>query len=512
MRHFPFALALIAALTTLLPVAPAASAATARELYASALSSERTLRTPTRPQSPTLREFRGLMRRYQEVVRQYPRSGYSDNALWQAAGLALDAFERFGDSADRTNGERLLRLLEREYPSSSLVARLDERLESFEALATARLHPTLVHRIDRTPLERGVRVTIQLDAEVPYHHERLANPDRVFFDLHGTDVAPELEETTLSFSDDVVRKIRLGRHPDLTTRVVLDLDNVTEYSVFALYNPYRLVIDCVRGPGAPVPELTAAALAEPAAPAANSAGTFSLSRQLGLGVARVVIDPGHGGRDPGVQGSGISEADLVLDISLRLKALLASRPAVDVVLTRDTDAFVPLEERTAIANRHGADLFLSIHANASQDRRARGIETYFLNFASNPEAEALAARENASSGRTMARLQDLVQTIALNNKLDESREFAEIVQADLDQKLRPVNRQLRDRGVKQAPFVVLIGANMPSVLAEISFVSNRAEALLLKQDDYRQRIAQALFEAVLRYQRALKNVQVAAQP
>jgi N-acetylmuramoyl-L-alanine amidase len=208
----------------------------------------------------------------------------------------------------------------------------------------------------------------------------------------------------------------------------------------------------------------------------------------------------------------MSEAALVLDISLRLKALLASQPSIDVVLTRETDRFIPLEERTAIANRQRADLFLSIHANASTNRKARGVETYFLNFATNPEAEALAARENASSGRTMARLQDLVQTIALNNKLDESREFAEMVQGGLDQKLRSVNPQIRDLGVKQAPFVVLIGADMPSVLAEVSFLSNRAEALLLKQDDYRQRIAQALFEAVLRYQRTLKNIQVASQP
>jgi N-acetylmuramoyl-L-alanine amidase len=334
----------------------------------------------------------------------------------------------------------------------------------------------------------------------------------VFFDLQGTEAAPELLDATFSFSDDVVRKIRLGRHPNHITRVVLDLDNVEDYSVFSLYNPYRLVIDAVRGPDAPTPEPLTARGGEPAAPAANAAGNFSLSRQLGLGVSRIVIDPGHGGRDPGARGSGMSEATLVLDIALRLKALLASQPSTNVLLTRENDRFIPLEERTAIANRHRADLFLSIHANASTNRMARGIETYFLNFATNPDAEALAARENASSGRTMARLQDLVQTIALNNKLDESREFAEMVQGALDQKLRPVNPQLRDLGVKQAPFVVLIRADMPSVLAEVSFLSNRGEALLLKQDDYRQRIAQALFEAVLRYQRTLKNIQVASQP
>ncbi len=503
---------LLIAVAALTAFTPPAAAATARELYASALGRERALRAPTRPQPPTLAEFRSLIARYRAVVRQYPRSGYSDNALWQAAGLALDAFEHFGEAGDRVTGERVLRLLRSEYPSSSLIGRIDERLQRFARVASARLRPTLVTRIDRTPLAGGVRVTIYLGAEVAYHHERLQNPDRVFFDLPGTEAVPELQNATLSFSDDIVRKIRLGRHPNGTTRVVLDLDNVEDYSVFALYNPYRLVIDTRRGPDSPAPTTRVVERTGPAPPAENSGGAFSLSRQLGLGIARVVIDPGHGGRDPGAQGSGISEADLVLDISLRLKGLLASQPGVDVVLTRETDAFVPLEERTALANRQAADLFLSIHANASRNRSARGIETYFLNFAADPEAEALAARENASSGRTMARLQDLVQTIALNNKLDESRDFAEMVQESLYQRLRPVNPNLRDLGVKQAPFVVLIGAQMPSVLAEISFVSNRAEALLLRQDDYRERIAQALFEAVLRYQRALKNIQVAAQP
>jgi N-acetylmuramoyl-L-alanine amidase len=293
---------------------------------------------------------------------------------------------------------------------------------------------------------------------------------------------------------------------------VLDLHNVEDYSVFTLYNPYRIVVDTIRGPEAPPPAFIPGQLFEPVAPAVNADGTFSLSRQLGLGVNRVVIDPGHGGHDPGTRGSGMTEADLVLNISLRLKALLTTQKSTQVVLTRETNKFVSLQDRTAIANQYSADLFLSIHANASTNLKARGIETYVLNFALNPEVEALAARENASSVRTMARLQDLVQTIALNDKLDESREFAEMVQGALEQKLRALNPGLRNLGVKQAPFVVLIGAHMPSVLTEISFLSNPEEARLLKQDAYRQQVAEALFEAIQNYQRTLKNVQVAARP
>ena len=162
----------------------------------------------------------------------------------------------------------------------------------------------------------------------------------------------------------------------------------------------------------------------PAVPSANTDGSFSLARQLGLGISRIVIDPGHGGHDPGTGGHGTTEADVVLDIALRLERLLRKEPGLDVVLTRRSDVFIPLEQRTAIANREGADLFLSIHANASRNASARGVETYFLSFASSPDAEAVAARENATSDRAMHNLPSIVRAIALNNKLDESRDLA----------------------------------------------------------------------------------------
>jgi N-acetylmuramoyl-L-alanine amidase len=255
---------------------------------------------------------------------------------------------------------------------------------------------------------------------------------------------------------------------------------------------------------------SAPAPALPSAPAANLQGRFSLSRQLGLGIARIVIDAGHGGHDPGAQSKGLSEAELVLDVALRLEQLLLKQPGVEVVLTRRSDVFIPLEERTAIANREGADLFLSIHANASRNAHARGVETYFLNFASNPDAEAVAARENAASGRTMHSLPDIVKAITLSDKLDESRDFATLVQRSMVLRLAVSNKGLRDLGVKQAPFVVLIGAAMPSVLAEISFVTHPQEGRLLKAGAYRQKIAEALFDGVAQYQRSLKNVRTIA--
>jgi N-acetylmuramoyl-L-alanine amidase len=241
-------------------------------------------------------------------------------------------------------------------------------------------------------------------------------------------------------------------------------------------------------------------------------GGFSIARQLGLSVSRIVIDPGHGGHDPGATGKGLTEAAVVLDVALRLEKLLAEVEGLEVILTRRTDEFVPLQERTAIANREGADLFLSIHVNASSSLQVNGIETYFLNFATSSTAAAVAARENASSGQTMAALPDVVKAIALHNKLDESRDFATFLQRSMVEGLRGANRNVRDLGVKQAPFVVLVGASMPSVLAEISFLSNAQDVRLLRGTTYRQRIAEALFDGIRKYQGSLKaDIEVAQQ-
>jgi N-acetylmuramoyl-L-alanine amidase len=258
------------------------------------------------------------------------------------------------------------------------------------------------------------------------------------------------------------------------------------------------------GPAPGAPPATTAITAPPVEPLPGAQG-YSLSRQLGLGISHIVIDPGHGGKDPGASGHGVQESLLTLDVALRLERLLKKTPGIDVTLTRRTDEFVALEERTAIANRVQADLFLSIHANASRNPAANGVETYYLSFAANPEAEAVAARENAASGGAMRQLPDIIRAIALNDKLDESRELAAVVQESMVTRLRRQNKAVRNLGVKKAPFVVLIGARMPSVLAEISFVTNRAEAQRLKTETYKQRLAEALFDAVMRYRRALKQ-------
>ena len=577
----PFLTALVtfACLTTAVPCLAAQSA---RDLYTRALAQERTVRDEA--VKPTLAQMRRAVAAYEAVVRRFPGSGYTDNALWQAANLAALAFERFGKEADRQTSTRLLTTLARGYPSSKLAAQTAEPLARLEQMIassdlpplatpqpvvttgtvatdqkprsdTVRASVAILKEITRSVLPDGIRLTVDLDREVPFHQEEIGNPRRVFFDLKGVRTAATLQDASLKFEDDVVKEVRLGRHPQNTTRLVVDLEGVSNYTVYPLYGPYRLVIDFRRAVGASptaatkavappvvapppaieskgpaalavlpevkqtVPEARPAAATNPlpskpaapkslppAAPASNSNGKFSLSRQLGLGVSRVVIDAGHGGHDPGAHGNGITESELTLDVAQRLEKLLKGQPGIDVVMTRDTDVFIPLEERTAIANREGADLFLSIHANASRNPQARGIETYFLSFAMNPEAEAVAARENATSAQAMHNLPDIVKAIALNNKINESRDLADTVQKSMAKRLSAKNRSLRDLGVKQAPFVVLIGAVMPSVLAEVSFLTNRQDGALLKTGAYRQQIAQALCDAVLKYQSSLKKV------
>jgi N-acetylmuramoyl-L-alanine amidase len=587
--------AVVAVVVMMGAAAPVAAAAdSAESIYSRALGRERELKDDI--SGATLAQLRWVVRNYESVVRRFPKSGYCDNALWQGGNLAILIFERYDKSEDRQTAIRLLKLLRDGYPSSPFRARAAQQLQEMDASSPAVQAPapqpvpgqlivpeTIVPRsadlpvppppapsaspspspaststvatikeIKRVALPDGVRVSIELDAESIYRHEQLEKPRRVFFDLKGARTTAPLQDAVLKFDDDVVREIRLGRHPQNTTRVVMDMEAVEAYSVFTLYNPFRLVIDFKRAASAakpaapaattgltaalpgtrapaiapavdekpipaakePVPLVSRPAAApvtvSPTSPSANANGQFSLARQLGLGISRIVLDAGHGGHDPGARGYGMNEAELVLDVTLRLRDLLEKQPGIEVTLTRDSDEFIQLEERTSIANRTGADLFLSIHANASRNAQARGVETYFLNFASNPEAEAVAARENSASGKTMHSLPEIVRAIALNNKIDESRDFADMVQKSMVRRLSSKNKTLRDLGVKQAPFVVLIGAGMPSVLAEISFITNKQDGSLLKTGAYRQQIAESLFDAVVRYQRSLKGVRAVA--
>jgi len=496
------------------------------------------------------------------------------------------------------------------------------------------------------------RIAIDLEDEVKYEAGRVPSPDRIFFDLHDSRLASELIGKSYNIEDGLLKKVRIAQYKANMARVVLEVDNLAEYSAFILPNPYRLIIDVhgrkpapqeetassqsptsdprsnsstgvPQGAATRLPEkktiaasrkrpsptndddedsvTTTTAKATPKAPvlpkraevptedtnlglaeiaslsddpkqvkatskpttgavvdnvakreAPQSAdattkkssdqpiesrktqkkrngkittavasttrqakptadGDLSLVRALGLKIGKIVVDAGHGGHDTGTIGpNGLLEKDLVLDVALRLGKLLEQKLGADVVYTRHDDTFIPLETRTAIANQNQADLFISIHANSSSDPLARGVETYYLNFTSSPEALEVAARENSVSETSVHELQDLVKKIALKDKIDESREFAANVQKALHAGEAAKSPGVKDRGVKKAPFIVLIGANMPSILAEISFVSNPTDERKLRAPEYRQRIAESLYRGVSRYAQGLSGVKVAS--
>ncbi len=555
------------------------------------------------------KSLRDAIGQYEFLRREYPGSKYRFEALFTIGQIYKDDLDD-AEQAKATFEEFLKR-----YPHHQLAAEARNAIAELEQAAQSEKEPetkqaaqtekkrrTLVTGIRHWSTPDYTRVAIDLSQEVAYESERIARPNRVFFDLKGAWLSSVVVGKTFDVEDGFLRKIRVAQFQPGLVRVVLDVDALSDYSAFLLPNPYRLIVDIhgrkppakalakAKAPKSPlaakklpapqekvsnpeaevalakaepapeskaeakVPERKAevaekpqaakdkASAAEPAPPASEvkapasaperivvqaerkpaspapvahearptARGDRSLIRALGLKIGKIVVDAGHGGHDTGTIGPhGLQEKDLVLDVALRLGKLLENRLGADVVYTRDDDTFIPLETRTAIANQEQADLFISIHANSSDDPAARGIETYYLNFTTAKDALEVAARENAVSENSIHELQDLVKKIALKDKIQESREFAADVQRSLYASLAARSSAIRNRGVKKAPFIVLIGANMPSILAEISFVSNPTDERRLQTPEYRQKIAEALYKGISRYVGGLSGVKVA---
>lgn len=389
------------------------------------------------------------------------------------------------------------------------------------------------------------RVVLETDEFTDFSASLLANPPRLIIDVHNQQVpekgASDQSALNAAADDDpaVAETKPETRNPPRRTTVVtsngvrktiVDADGddpaVKEVSVkdtVAKLDPPEIapasktpstLATTRHGEGSAARSKRKSSAADVAVREAQptASGDRSLIRALGLKIGKIVIDPGHGGHDTGTIGpNGLEEKDLVLDVSRRLGKLLQTRLGAEVVYTRKDDTFIPLETRTSIANQESADLFVSVHANSSHDPDARGVETYYLNFTSSPDALEVAARENAVSEESIHQLQDLVKKIALKEKIEESREFATDVETSLHSGLAAKSPGLRDRGVKKAPFIVLIGANMPSILAEISFVSNPSDERRLRTADYRQRIAESLYRGIAKYVSGLSGVKVASK-
>ena len=546
---------------------------------------------------------------YQFLVHEYPSNRYTQDAMLRIGKLERD---QLGDSALATKTyEDFLK----KYPRSPRKREAQEELAEL-ALLKQSDSPTAVgnvssgaapeietetpgpvrggaeatgrsasegapriRRISASANADATRVTIDLEDAVQYSSARIANPDRIFFDLHSARLTPAVARGNVQVSGDLLTAVRVAQNQAGVVRVVLDVKGVNDYAATLVSNPPQLVIflysvdhrgaavrtarsktarpqngviqasedagggpsddgnvksvaarnpavdpgvssannatpnNAVRGKNSRGDKLSAANgkpdLIQPTSvPQPRRDGQSTLTRALGLKIGRIVIDPGHGGHDTGTIGpTGLMEKDLCLDVALRLGKIIQQRlPGADIVYTRADDTFIPLEERTNLANQAKADLFISIHANSSQDHAARGVETYYLNLKGSPEAMEVAARENASSQDGVHDLEDLVKKIARNEKIGESKEFAEDIQDSLAKRMLKASKTVKNRGVRKAPFVVLIGADMPSILTEISFLSNPSDEKLLKQPEYRQRVAEGLYQGVASYLQSMNSV------
>jgi N-acetylmuramoyl-L-alanine amidase len=344
------------------------------------------------------------------------------------------------------------------------------------------------------------RVVIDIDNEVPYTHRLLKKdvsiqkPQRLYVDLDNSRLKEDIKKI-VPINDDLLIDARAGQYTSNRVRVVVDIKSFETYKIFSLKNPFRIVIDVwgtVDSPTLPVVNMGKENAKIPAG---------ALAKQLALGVRRIVIDPGHGGRDYGAPGylRGVHEKDVVLKLARRLAKKIRKELGCEVIMTRNSDRNLTLEERTAIANTKNADLFISIHTNAVRDRRAYGIETFFLNLATDNDAILVAARENATSTKNISDLETILSDLMQNAKINESSRLAVHVQKSMNRHLSKHYSKINSKGVKQAPFYVLMGAQMPAILIETSFISNPRECKRLKNTAYQDRMSEGIVKGIEEY-------------
>ncbi len=359
------------------------------------------------------------------------------------------------------------------------------------------------------PYSDYTRVVLDLTGEIKINEKILPGQSvsRMYFDLIRCELdrsfPPEKKEG-IEIDAGNLKRIRLGRRKTSTYRIVFDFDHIGNYHMFYLTSPFRIVFDIFQErDNGQTPETI---IATPSTPPQSIDGNYSIARQLGLGVHKIIIDPGHGGKDPGTSNKSLQvhEKDLVLDICKQLKKMLEEHNnKYEVLLTRDSDVYLSLEERTAIANSQKGDLLVSVHLNSAPRKKARGIETYFLSITTDPWAIQVAAQENAVSTKSIGEMKSIIEQILKNAKISESKVLSSMIQEHLVKNLKMKYNEICDLGVKKAPFYVLVGAQMPSVLAEVSFLSNSDEGKRLKTPPYRQAIALGLFEGIMAYIKSL---------
>jgi N-acetylmuramoyl-L-alanine amidase len=350
------------------------------------------------------------------------------------------------------------------------------------------------------------RVVVDTSGKTPYFHHLLKKdpdlkkPQRLYVDLQNARLAKDFPRV-VPINDDLLMDARAGQYQNDVVRVVVDIKSFQTYKIFSLMNPFRIVIDVWGEGGAASPaarEQAAVKLPDGKIPPG------SIARSLALGVSRIVVDAGHGGKDPGARGACRSarEKDITLSLARRLKKKLETRLGATVIMTRNKDHFLTLEERTALANTKEADLFISLHVNAHRNKGAYGIETYFLNLATDEESIRVAAMENATSTKNISDLQTILMDLMQNAKINESSRLASHVQTSMIGHLQKHYDRVRDKGVKQAPFYVLLGAQMPAILVETSFISNPRECQRLLDPTYQERLCDGIVRGIESYIKA----------
>lgn len=349
------------------------------------------------------------------------------------------------------------------------------------------------------------RVVLDLSGDIKIAEKVIKGSEsgRLFFDLKNCRFAadyPFEKKNEVKIQAGNLQRVRIGKWDARTIRVVFDFNQIGKYNRFYLTSPFRIVFDIYRQ--AEFVSHAQQAL-EQEIPAAE--GSPSIARQLGLGVHRIVIDPGHGGKDPGTVNRflDVQEKNITLDIGKRLNAILNEHKELEIILTRCRDDYVPLEERAAIANSNQGDIFVSIHTNSAPRLTARGVESFYLNMTADPRAMEVAAQENAMSSKSMAEMRTILDQILHNSKIAESRTLSQSIQGSMVANLQRKYDAIEDLGVKKAPFYVLLGAQMPSALIEVSFLSNRDEARRLTSPSYRQAVAAGLYLGIINFIRSL---------
>jgi len=446
--------------------------------------------------------------KFDAVYRQDPTGPWAAAALYQGGSLYEGLYRSSHKEDDLEAAEKLFRQIVRDFPDSAYkekaltsLAKMPMSAASAGKLAAAKKDSgqpgclATVADIRYWSNPEYTRVVINSDRAAEFESNLLKKDpsidqdnQRLYVDIKNSRLGNI--DTTIPINDSLLKTVRAGQYTLDTVRVVIDINSFEDYNIFSLSNPFRIVIDVRGKPAANVPPIEI-----------QTPDTASIAKQLALGVQRIIVDPGHGGKDYGAPGylKSVHEKMVVLEIAKKLAEKIRSEIGCEVIMTRSGDTYLTLEERTGIANMKKGDLFISIHANASTNKTAFGVETYFLNLTTDNESISVAARENATSEKNISELQTILNDLMQNAKINESSRLATYVQKELCQNLSRKYNQVNNKGVKRAPFYVLIGAQMPAILIETSFISNKTECQRLRDAKYQSTLCDGIIKGIRKY-------------